>query len=98
MSLAGRDDRTEAPRRRRRHLIGAAVELALGQRHGVHMNSRIQPRRAGDSVTVVSNPALVMATGPWQPKEPDPDAIIAHVQSQERRLGKIRSAPMAETH
>lgn len=51
---------------------------------------RFGPRRPGDSDSLVSDPALLKATLPWQPRHADLDTIVAHALAWERRLGEIR--------
>jgi UDP-glucose 4-epimerase len=64
----------------------------------VRLARRMEPRRPGDSAIVVSDPARIMASVPWQPKYADLDVIIAHALAWERRLAAIRGAAMAEAH
>lgn len=54
------------------------------------LDRRMQPRRAGDPGALVSDPARIRATLPWQPKHADLDEIIAHALQWERRLSEIR--------
>ncbi len=51
---------------------------------------RISPRRPGDSDSLVSDPALLKRTLPWQPRHADLDTIVAHALAWERRLAEIR--------
>ncbi|MBD3729186.1 MAG: UDP-glucose 4-epimerase GalE [Sphingomonadales bacterium] len=51
---------------------------------------RLEPRRAGDPDSLVSDPSRIRATLPWQPKHADLDEIIAHALQWERRLSEIR--------
>ena len=51
---------------------------------------RFGPRRAGDSGMIVSDPARIRATLPWQPRFADLDTIVAHALQWERRLADIR--------
>ncbi len=50
----------------------------------------LQPRRAGDPGSLVSDPARIRATLPWEPAHADLDEIIAHALQWERKLGEIR--------
>jgi UDP-glucose 4-epimerase len=65
---------------------------------GVTLNRRMEPRRAGDPDSLISDPARLMSHVPWQPKYADLDVIIAHALAWERQLAAIRSAAMAEAH
>lgn len=47
---------------------------------------QIQPRRAGDPGTLVSDNRRIMATLPWQPQYADLDTIVEHALNWERRL------------
>ena len=51
---------------------------------------KFQDRRAGDSGELVSDPARINETLPWQPKYADLDTIIGHALNWERKLGTIR--------
>ena len=50
----------------------------------------MEGRRAGDPGSLVSDPARIRATLPWQPKHADLDTIIAHALAWERKLTEIR--------
>lgn len=54
------------------------------------LERRIEPRRAGDPDSLISDPSRIRATLPWQPKHADIDTIIAHALQWERKLGEIR--------
>ncbi len=54
------------------------------------LERRIEPRRAGDPDSLVSDPSRIRATLPWQPKYDDLDTIISHALQWERKLGEIR--------
>ncbi len=54
------------------------------------IDRRFGPRRPGDSDSLVSDPTLLKATLPWQPRHADLDTIVAHALAWERRLGEIR--------
>jgi len=53
---------------------------------------RMEPRRAGDPASLVSDNRLIKATLPWQPQYADLDTIVAHALAWERRLGELRGA------
>ena len=63
-----------------------AVDRVTGQTITRHM----QPRRAGDPGSLVSDPSLIRATLPWQPRFADLDRIVEHAVQWERKLGEIR--------
>ncbi len=52
---------------------------------------RIEPRRAGDPASLVSDNARIMATLPWRPRHADLETIVAHALAWEERLGEIRA-------
>lgn len=52
---------------------------------------RLEPRRAGDPGQLISDPALIRATLPWQPRHDDLDMIVTHALQWERRLAEIRT-------
>jgi UDP-glucose 4-epimerase len=54
------------------------------------LNREMQPRRAGDPGSLVSDPSRIRSTLPWQPKHADLDEIISHALQWERKLGEIR--------
>ncbi len=51
---------------------------------------RQMPRRAGDVASLVSDPSLVRATIPWEPRFDDLDTIITHALQWERKLTEFR--------
>ncbi|MBO6610315.1 UDP-glucose 4-epimerase GalE [Altererythrobacter sp.] len=51
---------------------------------------RHMPRRAGDVASLVSDPSLVRATIPWEPRFDDLDTIITHALQWERKLSEFR--------
>jgi UDP-glucose 4-epimerase len=51
---------------------------------------KMGPRRAGDTGSLVSDNARIMATLPWQPKHADLDSIVSHALAWERKLTDIR--------
>ncbi|MXP15526.1 UDP-glucose 4-epimerase GalE [Altererythrobacter confluentis] len=54
------------------------------------LNRQMQPRRAGDPGSLVSDPSRINATLPWQPQHADLDVIIGHALQWERKLQEIR--------
>jgi len=57
----------------------------------MQIERRLEPRRAGDPDSLISDPSRIRATLPWQPKHADLDTIIAHALQWERKLDEIRS-------
>ncbi|MXO86367.1 UDP-glucose 4-epimerase GalE [Altererythrobacter aurantiacus] len=53
---------------------------------------RMEPRRAGDSGELVSDPSRIRETLPWKPQYDELDTIISHALQWERRLSEIRGA------
>ncbi len=51
---------------------------------------KLEPRRAGDPDSLISNPARLKATLGWEPKHADLDTIIAHALAWERKLTDLR--------
>jgi UDP-glucose 4-epimerase len=51
------------------------------------------PRRAGDPDALVSDPSLLKATLPWQPRHAELDTIVAHALAWERKLTELRGEP-----
>lgn len=56
----------------------------------IAIDRRIEPRRAGDAGSLVSDPSRIRATLPWEPQCDDLDTIIAHALAWERKLSEIR--------
>ena len=54
------------------------------------IDRRMEPRRAGDPGSLISDPSRIRSTLPWQPKHADLDEIIGHALQWERKLGEIR--------
>lgn len=54
------------------------------------LEREMQPRRAGDPGSLISDPSRIRATLPWQPAHADLDEIIAHALQWERKLDEIR--------
>ncbi|MGB3754672.1 MAG: UDP-glucose 4-epimerase GalE [Parerythrobacter sp.] len=52
------------------------------------LDRRMQPRRAGDPATLISDPYRLRATLPWQPEHDSLDTIVAHALAWERRLAE----------
>ena len=50
----------------------------------------LEPRRAGDPDSLISNPARLKATLGWEPAHADLDEIIAHALAWERKLTDLR--------
>jgi UDP-glucose 4-epimerase len=50
----------------------------------------LEPRRAGDPDSLISNPARLKATLGWEPQHADLDQIIAHALAWERKLTDLR--------
>lgn len=51
---------------------------------------RLEPRRAGDPDSLISNPARLKETLGWEPQHADLDRIIAHALAWERKLTDLR--------
>jgi UDP-glucose 4-epimerase len=51
---------------------------------------RMEPRRAGDPASLVSDNSRIKATLPWVPRHADLDTIVAHALAWERRLADIQ--------
>jgi len=56
----------------------------------MRIERRMAPRRAGDPPRLISDPALIKRTLPWQPRHADLDAIVEHALAWERMLARIR--------
>ena len=54
------------------------------------IDRRMEPRRAGDPDTLISDNARIKATLPWQPRFEDLEAIIGHALQWERKLTSMR--------
>lgn len=54
------------------------------------INRVLQPRRAGDPDSLISDNARIKATVPWVPAYADLDVIVAHALAWERKLTEIR--------
>ena len=50
----------------------------------------MEPRRAGDPDSLISDNRLIRATLPWQPRHADLDTIVMHAMAWERKLTEIR--------
>ncbi|KLI64476.1 UDP-glucose 4-epimerase GalE [Aurantiacibacter marinus] len=55
----------------------------------MQINRVLGPRRAGDPDSLISDPARIKSTLPWQPQHADLDAIVAHAVAWERKLADI---------
>ncbi len=51
----------------------------------------MEPRRAGDPDSLISDNRLIKATLPWRPRHADLDTIIGHAIAWERKLTEIRA-------
>ena len=51
---------------------------------------RMEPRRAGDPASLISDPSRIRSTIPWEPEHADLDGIIGHALQWERKLAEIR--------
>ncbi|MDZ7588094.1 MAG: UDP-glucose 4-epimerase GalE [Parasphingorhabdus sp.] len=56
----------------------------------MQINRRLEPRRAGDPDSLISDNKAIMERFPWQPQYADLDTIVAHALAWERRLTEIR--------
>src|SRR6185369_444238 len=54
------------------------------------IDRRLEPRRAGDPASLISDNRLIKATLPWVPQYADLDTIVGHALAWERRLGELR--------
>ena len=50
----------------------------------------LEPRRAGDPDSLISNPARLKQALGWEPQHADLDEIIAHALAWERKLTDLR--------
>jgi UDP-glucose 4-epimerase len=55
------------------------------------LDRRMEPRRAGDPDSLISNPARLRATLAWEPRHAQLDTIIAHALAWERKLTDLRA-------
>jgi len=55
------------------------------------IDRRMEPRRAGDPDTLISDNARIKATLAWQPRYDDLEMIVGHALAWERRLSEIRA-------
>ena len=51
---------------------------------------RYGPRRAGDPDSLISDPSLIRATLPWEPRHADLEQIVFHALQWERVLAELR--------
>ncbi len=56
------------------------------------IDRRMEPRRAGDPGSLISDPSRIRSTVPWQPQHDDLDVIIAHALAWERKLASMSSS------
>lgn len=54
------------------------------------IDRRMEPRRAGDPGSLISDPSRIRGTVPWQPQHDNLDTIIAHALAWERKLPDMR--------
>ena len=59
---------------------------------GGQIKRAIEPRRAGDPASLVSDNSLIRATLPWKPQFADIDTIVTHALAWEQKLGELRGA------
>jgi UDP-glucose 4-epimerase len=52
---------------------------------------RVEPRRAGDPDSLISDNRRIKATLPWEPNYADLDVIVAHALAWERKLTELRA-------
>ena len=52
----------------------------------------MEPRRAGDPDSLISDVGLIKTVLPWVPRHADLDTIVGHALAWERKLGEIRAA------
>ena len=71
---------------------------AVDEVAGVTLHRRMEPRRAGDPDSLISDPALLMASVPWRPQYADLGVIIAHALAWERKLAGLREVDLRATH
>lgn len=58
----------------------------------MQIDRRMEGRRAGDPGQLISDPALLLSTLPWEPQHADLDTIISHALAWERKLSDLREA------
>ena len=54
------------------------------------LDRRLEPRRAGDPDSLISDPTRIKQTLGWTPRHADLDTIIAHALAWERKLSDLR--------
>jgi len=60
------------------------------------IDRKLEPRRAGDPGSLISDPSRIRSTIPWQPQYDDLDTIIAHALQWERNLAERKAAKEAQ--
>jgi UDP-glucose 4-epimerase len=60
---------------------------------GRRLDIRNAPRRAGDPARIVSDPALIRRTFPWQPQYDDLEFIVRSALDWEKKLHTMESVP-----
>jgi UDP-glucose 4-epimerase len=63
-----------------------AVDRVTGGR----ITRQLEPRRAGDPDSLISDPARIKATLPWTPRHDDLDQIVGHALTWERKLSAMQ--------
>ena len=58
----------------------------------LHIERRMEARRAGDPGALVADNGKILATLPWRPKRDDLDTIVADALAWERKLGERQRA------
>ena len=59
---------------------------------GTTIERRMEPRRAGDPDSLISDNRRIKATLPWVPRYDDLETIVAHALAWERKLETLRTA------
>jgi len=59
---------------------------------GMTIERRMEPRRAGDPDSLISDNRRIKATLPWVPRYDDLETIVAHALAWERKLETLRTA------
>ena len=67
--------------------VVAAVERVTN----MAIERRVEPRRAGDPDSLISDNRRIKATLPWEPNYADLDVIVAHALAWERKLTELRA-------
>ncbi len=59
---------------------------------GAAITRTLEPRRAGDPASLISDPSRIRATLPWRPQHHDLATIVAHALGWETKLAEMRNA------